>query len=156
MLDRVNELYVSSQVRGDVERIQSLMELERKLQRDSLDRDSRAFADAAQIRREAQALQENFQTVARSIAAQRPDAPDLARVQSTLEQMQILMNQLQIRMEITNKAQEEEFARQRAEIDRQIAALRAQTVTDNVRRAEAELMEMLRAAARSGIARPTQ
>ena len=69
MLDRVNELYVSSQVRGDVERIQSLMELERKLQRDSLDRDSRALADAVQIRREVQALQENFQTATKSIAA---------------------------------------------------------------------------------------
>ena len=68
----------------------------------------------------------------------------------------MLMNQLQIRMEITNKAQEDELARQRAEIDQQIAALRAQTVTDNVRRAEAELMEMLRAAVRSGIAEPSQ
>lgn len=156
MLDRVNELYVSSQVRADVERIQSLMELERKRQRDSLDRDSRAFADAAQIRREVQALQGNFQTVDRSIAAQRPDTPDLARVQSTLEQMHMTMNQLRSRMENTNEAEEDELARRRAEIDQQIAALIAQTVTDNVRRAEAELMEMLRAAVRSGIAEPSQ
>ena len=160
VLDRVNELYVSSQVRGDLERIQTLVELEGKLQRETEDRDLRAFADGARIRREVQALQDNLQVVAKSIDGQRSNTPDLERIRIALEELRAQLNRLQARIEIRNKesraAQESELVRQQAELVREIASLRAQAVTDNERRAELELMEMLRAAVRSGTARPAQ